>query len=65
MSKKHILVTGGFGYIGSRLTPHLLELGHSVRVIDRMLYTDSGLKALRADSRFERSEASARPRLAV
>src|SRR5579862_4420733 len=52
MSNKHILVTGGFGYIGSRLTPHLLELGYSVRVVDSMLYTDSGLKALQADSRF-------------
>lgn len=52
MSKKHILVTGGFGYVGSRLTPHLLSLGHSVRVIDPLLYTDSGLKALEADSRF-------------
>src|SRR5580698_8557002 len=52
MPNKRILVTGGFGYVGSRLTPHLLELGHTVRVIDRMLYTDSGLKALQNDPRF-------------
>jgi|ERR1700677_3257763 len=52
MSSKHILVTGGFGYIGSRLTPHLLELGHNVRVVDQMLYTDSGLKALQANPGF-------------
>src|SRR2546421_6138229 len=44
-----ILVTGGFGYVGSRLTPHLLGLGHHVRVLDLMLYTDAGLDALRAD----------------
>jgi nucleoside-diphosphate-sugar epimerase len=43
---KKILVTGGFGYVGSRLTPHLLELGHSVRVLDLMLYTRAGLEAL-------------------
>lgn len=52
MSQKRILVTGGFGYVGSRLTPHLLELGHSVRVLDLMLYTESGLEALRKNPSF-------------
>jgi nucleoside-diphosphate-sugar epimerase len=47
MSK--ILVTGGFGYVGSRLVPHLLSLGHDVRVLDPMLYTEAGLDALKAD----------------
>jgi nucleoside-diphosphate-sugar epimerase len=49
MASKKILVTGGFGYVGSRLTPHLLALGHHVRVIDLMLYTDAGLEAVKAD----------------
>jgi nucleoside-diphosphate-sugar epimerase len=44
-----ILVTGGFGYVGSRLVPHLLSLEHDVRVLDLMLYTDAGLKALKSD----------------
>ena len=51
MSKK-ILVTGGFGYAGSRLTPHLLGLGHHVRVLDLMLYTAAGLDALKAEPKF-------------
>ena len=49
---KKILVTGGFGYVGSRLTPRLLELGHSVRVLDLMLYTSAGLDALRKTPQF-------------
>lgn len=52
MQKQHVLITGGFGYVGSRLTPHLLSLGHTVRVLDCLLYTDAGLAALKADERF-------------
>lgn len=48
----NVLVTGGFGYVGSRLTPHLLQLGHRVTAIDRMLYTRAGLTALQADPSF-------------
>jgi len=51
MIPQRVLITGGFGYVGSRLTPHVLALGHQVRVIDRLLYTDSGLSALRNDPR--------------
>lgn len=47
-----ILITGGFGYVGSRLTPHLLNLGHHVRVLDLMLYTNAGLDALKRDKNF-------------
>jgi nucleoside-diphosphate-sugar epimerase len=47
-----ILITGGFGYVGSRLTPHLLNLEHHVRVLDLMLYTNAGLDALKRDKKF-------------
>lgn len=52
MKYSKILVTGGFGYVGSRLVPHLLELGHHVRVIDLMLYTEAGLKSLEKQPAF-------------
>lgn len=52
-----ILVTGGFGYVGSRLTPHLLGLGHSVRVLDRMLYSEAGLDALKQSAEYPRWQA--------
>ncbi len=54
---KKILVTGGFGYVGSRLTPHLLEQGHDVRVLDLMLYSDSGLTALQGHENFGEFES--------
>jgi len=39
----NILVTGGAGYIGSRLIPHLLSLGHKVTVLDNFMYNQSSL----------------------
>ncbi|MDX2187704.1 MAG: NAD(P)-dependent oxidoreductase [Opitutaceae bacterium] len=38
-----ILITGGAGYIGSVLTPHLLGLGHEVTVLDNFLFQQATL----------------------
>lgn len=38
-----ILITGGAGYIGSVLTPLLLDNGYEVRVMDSLMYGGSGL----------------------
>ena len=38
-----ILITGGAGYIGSVLTPRLLEAGHHVTVLDRFMYHQASL----------------------
>ena len=39
-----ILITGGAGYVGSKLVPALLKIGHSVTVLDLMIYGDDVLK---------------------
>jgi nucleoside-diphosphate-sugar epimerase len=47
---QQILVTGGYGYVGSRLVPQLLGLGYRVRVLDKMLYGAAGVEALLANA---------------
>lgn len=35
---RNVLITGGAGYVGTRLTPQLLAAGHSVTVYDAMFF---------------------------
>jgi len=44
--KTKVLVTGGSGYIGSELIPHLLQKGYAVRNLDLNLYGNAGEVAL-------------------
>jgi nucleoside-diphosphate-sugar epimerase len=56
---RHVLVTGGAGYVGSRLVPQLLAAGHKVTVLDLYIYGDvfhglpdrSGLTEVKGDLR--------------
>jgi nucleoside-diphosphate-sugar epimerase len=38
---KKIFITGGAGYVGSVLTPYLINKGHAITVFDLMLYGDT------------------------
>lgn len=48
-----VLITGGAGYIGSGLAPLLLGAGHTVRVLDRLVYGGESLLGVWANPNFE------------
>ncbi len=56
-SKKHILVTGGAGYIGSLLTAQLLRSGNRVTVLDSLLYSGESLLGFLHDPNFHFAKA--------
>lgn len=52
MSDRHVLVTGGAGYIGCVLADVLLRAGHRVTVVDNLLYGNAPMLHLMGSSRF-------------
>ena len=40
---KKILITGGAGYVGSKLVPRLIELNYQITVLDLMIYGENVL----------------------
>ena len=57
MTLQKILITGGAGYVGAQLVPHLLEKGFKVTVLDLMIYGEEvlpeheNLRKIRGDIR--------------
>ncbi len=57
-SLKHVVITGGAGYIGSLLTGELLRLGMKVTVIDELLFGGESLLGYLAHPNFHFAKAN-------
>ncbi len=62
---QNVLLTGGAGYIGSVLTPKLLERGHRVTVFDGLFFGGEGLASCAGNPRFDLVEGDIRDHAAV
>lgn len=60
-----ILLTGGAGYVGSRLAAHLIATGHDLTVYDLLIYGGIGLLPFAGDPRFRLIRGDVRDRAAL
>ena len=51
--KYNFLITGGAGYIGSKLSTELVNLGHNITVIDNLMFSKNSLNHLFAYDNFK------------
>ena len=62
---QNVLVTGGAGYLGSRVTAHLLEAGYDVTVFDKLVFGGEALLPFNRHERFRLVRGDVRDRDAV
>jgi nucleoside-diphosphate-sugar epimerase len=61
----NVLLTGGAGYLGSRVTAHLLQGGASVTVLDKLIYGGEALLPFHGHPRFKLERGDVRNASAV
>jgi nucleoside-diphosphate-sugar epimerase len=61
----NVLVTGGAGYFGSRVTAHLLQSGYTVTVYDKLVYGAEALLPFYGHGRFKLLRGDVRDAAAV
>ena len=64
-SEKHILITGGAGYIGSLLTSELLRLNYRVTVLDSLLFGGESLLSFLSHPNFHFVKADVTEKRAI
>ena len=62
---RKIMITGGAGYVGSRLVPKLLDAGYEVTVLDLYLYGQEALAAVRGNEHLREVRGDLRDPVAV
>jgi len=63
--RQSVLVTGGAGYVGSRVSAHLLHAGYRIIVFDKLVYGGEALLPFHRHARFTLVRGDVRDREAV
>ena len=53
MENKNVLITGGAGFFGSKLTEKFLDKGYNVTVYDNLSFSDDGVEPFLSNEKYQ------------